>query len=151
MFNNNRIENLAQNSESNGKHELSSGWNIQTSFDNYNTYRSEIEDCFTLNENDANLATVYEYANMADQARGFNLLLSKASRAKLDTAREMMNVMRTYSSHNVQAVGMEAQLQQSEKQMIQALDKSLIDIGTTQAGYNGYIKHVDMARSIVSY
>jgi hypothetical protein len=149
MFNNKRV--IASRDDNSGKHDLSSGWNIRQSFKNYNTYRDELQDCFTLNESDANLETVEEYGQIAGQARGFNTYLAKASKAKLDAARGMMNVMRTMITHNQQAVSMEAQLQQSEMQAIEGLEKSLIDLKYTQAQYDGFTTHATQARDIVIY
>jgi hypothetical protein len=151
MFNNKQGQGNRNINPASNNHDLSSGFNIQDSFINYNIYRDEISDCLELNEEDANIETINEYGEMAGQARGFNIYLQKASKAKLAAAKGLMNVMNTYATHNQQAIGMEAQLQTVEGRLVESLEKGLIDISYAQAQYNGFTQHASMAADIVIY
>lgn len=113
--------------------------------------KTDIAACLSLNENDANTATIVEYAQKAGEYRGFNSNLQRASKQKLNVAREILGTARTLLNHAQQSARTELTWQQASAQFGQNISGTMIELQTVQADHEGYVSHVAEANDLINW
>jgi hypothetical protein len=90
---------------------ITSGHN-STDIQGLSKIKADFADSLKLTEEDANEATILKYAEKSGQYRGFNGLLKRASKQKLNTARATLQTNQIVWQHATQAAQSELSYEQ---------------------------------------
>ncbi len=94
---------------------------------------------------DGNEKTINDYAQLSTNIQAKNVLLKRASKYKLNAARELNNTNNIFWQHTQQAASLELSRQQSEGNNIRKLSQTLLDLGTEEHLHTGFTSHLAIA------
>ena len=113
--------------------------------------KSDFVDGLTLKAADANVETINEYATKEGAYRGFNALLKRASKMKLNTARGAVQTMGTVLQHAQGAAQSELQYEQQAARFLERYSETLVDLNITQSSHSGFASYLHTADDLIKF
>lgn len=130
---------------------IKSGYSVEGSLKSMGGLREGFSDALSLDAKDANKETIFKYAGLEGLYRGFNAMLKRASKQKLNTARAISQTYSTYLNHANQAAAQELNWQNTTARGLERMSETMIDLGTVQKSHDGFATYCNEADKIIEY
>lgn len=136
---------------SNGSSIIKSGYDTKNQLDGLSNLKSLFSEALMLRPEDCNEATLEKYSNMEGKVRGFNALVKRVSKQKLNTARAIGQTHQLMWQHAQNAAQQEIQWQQTAARNLEQMSEKMLDMNTVQQSHAGFTKYLDTADRIITY
>jgi hypothetical protein len=113
--------------------------------------KSDFASALELTSTDATEATILEYAEKGGQFRGFNTLLARASKMKLNTAKAALKTNQIVFNHANVAAKTELGYQKATAKNLETMSETLLDLGIEQSQHAGFASYNAKADSLISF
>ena len=148
MFNNNVN---SSGSGSNGGTIVQSGYKVGGELRGIGKLREEFADALTLDNDDVTVDTINKFAEKEGMYRGYNALLKRVSKQKLNAARAIGQSYNIAWQHAQGAAQQEIQWRQTTARNLEQMSEKLIDLGVVEKSHGGFATYLDEADKLVGY
>jgi hypothetical protein len=150
MYDNKRSSSSSKGNSSSQK--LGTGRSVGSQeFNSIGNIKKDMGVVMALDDSDADEDIIEINREKSAEVRGMNILLQRASKAKLDRAKNMAKTVSIYGSHATGAAKIEAALQKSVAKISQDMSVSMLDLMEVQADDRGFTKYIDNSSSLMNY
>lgn len=148
MFNNSTIN---ASTTSGGGEIVQSGYDAKGQLQNFGDMRNQFREALTLTPEDATEVNIVKNSRLAGSYKGYNAMLKRASRAKLQLAQSINQTYSTSWQHIQGAMSQELQWQNTTARNLEQASEKMLDMQTTQATHAGFSTYCNAADKIITY